>query len=205
MKKAARKALAIGLTVLLGLSILTGCGAKKESSAPAPEAQTKTAEPEKKAEEKVEEVEEDEEFEEDFEEIEEDFEEDFDEEAEAPEEEPAEGLSDQVLMNGYYGFWDGETEYMFGVLSDTAFMINVVGASSPILYADGEYKDNGDGTYTATIVTTDNLFAEGQTLLIKAEGGPDIYITSDNPEVNEAAEGLYTYAGEKASDINSLK
>ena len=65
--------------------------------------------------------------------------------------------------------------------------------------------DNGDGTYTAKITSSDNDFAADQTINIKAEGGPDISLTSDNAEVNAAVEGMYTHAGEKASDVENLK
>ncbi len=181
--------MAVGFAAVFGLSVLTGCGAQAQEPVP--------AEPEEEV------------FEEEY--VEEPEEPEVTEEAEAEpaeeetEGEPAEGLSDQVLMNGYYGFWDGDTKYMFGVLSDKDFMINVVGASSPILYAEGEYKDNGDGTYTATITSSDNDFAADQVINIKALGGPDIALTSDNAEVNEAVEGTYTHAGENASDVDSLK
>ncbi len=196
MKKAVRKALAIGFAAVLGLSVLAGCGAQEEFPGP----------------------EEFEEMPEDFGDVEEgDFEMEVGEEANEPidepaaaaegeaEGEPAEGLSDQVLMQGYYGAWKGDTEYIFGVLSDKEFMINVVGASSPLLFAEGEYKDNGDGTYTATITSTDNDFAANQTITIKAEGGPDISLTSDNAEVKEAVEAAYTFAGEAAADVEKLK
>ncbi len=198
---------------------LLGCGGEADL-APEPELEYEEEEPEYN--------EEDMEAEEDFEDYSEDaedtaydeadfegvdvgesddqeFEMEYGEEANEPTEEPAEGLSDQVLMKGYYGFWNGETKYMLGVLSDKDFMINVVGESSPLLYAEGEYTDNGDGTYTATITSTDNDFAMNKTLTIRAEGGPDISITSDDTELNTVAAGSYTHAGESAADVDKLK
>ncbi len=200
MKRKWSSVLAVSLAAVLGMSVLAGCG--QEAAAPEPE---------------VEEIPE-EEYEVDLEEPEDaGYEEEAEyEEEEIVEEEPAEAAeaaepaddmaeSDQVLMEGYYGFWKGDTEYIFGVLSEKDFMINVVGASAPVLYAEGEYKDNGDGTYTAKITSSDNDFAADQTINIKAEGGPDISLTSDNAEVNAAVEGMYTHAGEKASDVENLK
>ena len=106
-----------------------------------------------------------------------------------PAAEPAEGLSDQVLMEGYYGQKKGDTIYKLGVLKDNHFIIDVVGASAPVLYGEGTYKDNNDGTYTATITSADQAFANNQVISIKAEGGPDISLTSDNAEVKAAVEG----------------
>ena len=198
--KRKRSVLAVSLAAVLGMSLLAGCG--QEAAAPEPEVEE--IEEEDFAEEEAEP--EDAEYEEEEIEVEEPAEPAESEEVAEPEE-PAGDMaeSDQVLMQGYYGFWKGDTQYIFGVLSEKDFMINVVGASAPVLYAEGEYKDNGDGTYTATITSTDNSFAENQTITVKAEGGPDISLTSDNAEVKAAVEGSYTHAGEKASDVEKLK
>ncbi len=200
MKRKWSSVLAVSLAAVLGMSVLAGCG----QEAVAPEPEVEEIEEEEFAEAEAEP--EDAEYEEEEIEVEEPAEPAESEEVAEPEE-PAEDMaeSDQVLMQGYYGFWKGDTEYIFGVLSEKDFMINVVGASAPVLYAEGEYKDNGDGTYTAKITSSDNDFAADQTINIKAEGGPDISLTSDNAEVNAAVEGMYTHAGEKASDVENLK
>ncbi|MBQ7464206.1 MAG: hypothetical protein IJS86_05035, partial [Lachnospiraceae bacterium] len=134
--KRKRSVLAVSLAAVLGMSLLAGCG--QEAAAPEPEVEE--IEEEEFAEEEAEP--EDAEYEEEEIEVEEPAEPAESEEVAEPEE-PAGDMaeSDQVLMQGYYGFWKGDTQYIFGVLSEKDFMINVVGASAPVLYAEGEYKD----------------------------------------------------------------
>ncbi len=187
MKKLFKKVAAIGLASTLGACIVTGCGLRPlEIAIVEPEEEYAPEEivefPEEEPEEAMKPV----------------------IEPEVSDEEYAEGLSDQVILDGFYGLWDGNTKYMFTKTGDTTFMINVVGESSPILYAEGTLTDNNDGTFTATITETDNDYAADKTFSIKA-GGPELWLSAEDPDLSKAVTGTYEWAGEKATDVDDLK
>lgn len=197
MKKGLRKTVAVASALTLCAGLFTGCGAASQVESLQDELADVTEYLEQALADYEEELggafEGDTEYEYEDEEYEYEYEDD------------AEGDTDLRLPQGYYGFWDGDTEYIFGVLSDTDFMINIVGGSSPLLYAEGTMENVGGGDFVATITSTDNDFAEGQVIDITMISDDSIALSSDAADLGDIVAGNYAFAGSSASDIEGLK
>ncbi len=109
------------------------------------------------------------------------------------------------LKEGYYGYWDNDTRYMLAINSDGTFTINVTGASLPVLYGEGEFHDNGDGTYKADITVCDDDFMRNQTIDISVVDENSLLLSAQYVQLNNAVQGTYQYAGSAPSDVEALR
>ncbi len=200
MKNTLRKAAATGAALSLCLGVLTGCGNK----AAATPTQEDLAQATEYVEALVQALEEDTELLDEY--ADEEFE-DYYDDAEGDEEyyDDAEGDTDLTIGEGYYGFWDGDTEYIFGVSSDGSFMINIVDASSPLLYAEGTLKNVGGADFEASITYSDNDFASGQTFSVYLENDNSLSISGGSADMQGIVTGSYYYAGTSAEAVDQLK
>ena len=115
------------------------------------------------------------------------------------------GNPDYKLTQGYYGFWDGDTEYIFGVNPDGTFAIDITEGLSSVLHAEGDITDNGDGTYNGKITSSDNNVMVNQGVIVSVLSENTISIAGSFKMLDDMVHGTYQYAGFKAYDVDSLK
>lgn len=115
------------------------------------------------------------------------------------------GNADYKLTQGYYGFWNGETEYIFGASPDGSFAIDITEGLSSVLHAEGDITDNGDGTYNGTITSSDTDIMKNQGIIVSVLSEDTISIAGSFKMLDDIVHGTYQYAGFKAYDVDSLK
>ena len=109
------------------------------------------------------------------------------------------------LTQGYYGFWNGDTEYIFGANPDGTFSIDIEGGSASAFHAEGDIKDSGDGTYNCNITSSDDTIMAHQILTVSVLSEDTISVSSSFKMLDNIVHGTYQYAGAKAYDVDNLK
>ncbi|MBQ9361780.1 MAG: hypothetical protein IJT96_12165 [Lachnospiraceae bacterium] len=106
-----------------------------------------------------------------------------------------------------YGYWESnQTQHALALNLDGShnrFQLNVTRYDGPTAYIEGTYKDNGDGTLTATVEVDDFDIKEGKSFTI-VPTNDSVEVISDDTDFQDIV-GKYPYAGDDFDDLEAIR